>query len=218
MQYRRLSGGLKLMINTFFQHFSKRTLLLILVLIAITGGLLYLALRQQTNTQTVAVLPPTPTPSPAHSTLWLVQEPQSSTSASQIVDVDINGFSNSPSGAQINLSYDPNLLSNVVVKSGTYFNNPAILLNNVDSTNGRITFVLAIQPQGNPATGSGVLATISYTILPTSNPTTTLSFLPKTEITQLGILGSVLKNSSNLTISIPVLLMLSPAPSAMPMH
>ncbi len=188
-----------------WQHFSKRTLLLIAALLLITGGLLYLAIKED-QPQTISKLIPTPTPSPAHAILSLVPE-TSSTSALQKVDVVAQSNGNQLAGAQLNLSYDPTVLTNVTIKSGTYFANPTILFNSVDKVNGRISYVLAIQPTGVEASGSGTVATITYSLAPTASASTTLSFLPKTEVTQLGILGSVLKSVKNLTIQI------SPSPT-----
>lgn len=187
--------------HPFWQHISKRTLLLIVVLLVITGGLLYLALKQEQPTPSVTAVP-TPTVSPAHATLSLVQQP-ASTSALQTVDVVIASNGNKLTGAQLNLAYDPKVLSNVTIKPGTFFPNPTILFNSVDKVNGRISYVLAISLNGQEASGSGAVATISYTVLPTTGTTTKISFLPKTELTQQGILGSVLKSTTDLTIQIP---------------
>lgn len=205
--------------HPFWQHFSPRTLLLIIVLLFITGGLLFLAIRQEQPTRLTSIVPPSPTPSPAHSVLSLVPS-TSSTSAIQSVGIVVDSHENQLTGAQINIAYDPKILSNVTIKQGTYFTNPTILLNTVDSVNGRISYVIAIGPSSKETTGSGTVATISYQLLAahSTNPqqatTTKLTFLPKTEVTQQGVLGSVLKTTKDLTITIPQTLLLSPIPSA----
>lgn len=189
--------------HPFWQHVSKRTLLLIVILLAITSGLLYLAIRQEQPQPKIGEpLTQAPAPSPAHATLSLVQQP-ASTSALHTVSVMVAANGNKITGAQLNLAYDPKVLSNVTIKSGTFFQNPTVLFNTVDKVNGRISYVLAISPNGEEATGSGTVATISYTLLPTLNATTAISFLPKTGLTQQGILGSVLKTSTDLIIQIP---------------
>lgn len=185
-------------IMNIWQHFSKRTLALIIVLTLITATLLYLAIRQEQPAPSVTIAP-TPTVSPAHTTLALIPQ-TASTAAYQTVAVMIDSHSNKVSGTQINLAYDPTVLSNVSVKLGTYFTNPSILLNTVDTKNGRITLVLGIQPNALQATGSGTIATVSYTLLPTTKSSTQISFLPKTAVTQEGELSSVLASTSDLTI------------------
>lgn len=200
--------------HPFWQHFSKRTLALILVLLAITGGLLYLALKeeqptgqQKTGQQTGEML------SPAHTTLSF-SPPSPSTSAKQSTSILINSNSNKVTVVQLNLGYDPQILSNVLIKPGTYFSNPTILFNNIDKVNGRITYDIAISPTDKQASGSGTVATISYSILPAAAATTKINFLPKTEATQQGISGSILKAATDLTIAIPETLQLSPTASA----
>ena len=202
--------------HIIWQHFSKRTLALIVVLMLITGGLLYLAIREEQPSVQVAVIP-TPTPSPAHTTLSLLPATTaSSVSALQSTDIVVHSNMNKITGVQLEISYDPNVLSHVTITAGTYFPQPTTLLNTVDKVNGRLSYVLAIGPTSKEASGSGIVATISYTILPTASSSTTLAFLPKTEVTQQGVLGSVLKATNNLAISIPQALLLSPIPTITP--
>lgn len=184
-----------------WQHFSKRTLILIAILALVTAGLLYLAIRQDQPTPKVSMAP-TPTVSPAHTTLSITPG-NASTSARQTANIVIDSHSNKVSGIQLNLSYDPTVLANVTIQQGQYFTNPNVLLHNVDKQNGRITLVMAIQPTAQQASGSGTVATISYTFLPTTKESTTISFLPKTAVTQEGELSSVLATTTNLTIAIP---------------
>lgn len=188
--------------DIIWQHFSKRTLLLIFVLLCVTGGLLYLAVREE---KPAAVPTPTPTPkiSYAFSTLSFVPQTATTTSSRQTVAIHIDSNKNQVSGVQVNLAYDPTILGNVTVKLGDYFPNPNVLLNTVDATNGRITLVMAIEPTAQQASGSGTIATLSYTLLPTTQKSTTISFLPKTTVTEEGQLDTVLKSTQNLTIQIP---------------
>ena len=188
--------------HPFWQHVSKKTLTLIILLFLITAGLLYLAIRQeQPQPKSGESITPTPIVSHAFSTLSFV--PVSATgSALQSVAVHVESNKNNLSGAQLNIAYDPKILGNVSVQVGNYFTNPSVLLKTVDATNGQITLVLGIQPNSMQANGNGTLATISYTILPTQKETTTLRFLPKTTLTQEGELNTVLKQTTSLTIPI----------------
>ncbi len=195
----------------FWQHFSKKTLLLIVLLLVVTGGLLYLAVKEDQPTLST-VISATPTPSPAHTVLSLVPE-TSVASALQVVDVVARSNGNTLSGAQLDLSYDPTVLHTVTIQPGSFFTNPVVLFHSVDKVNGRISYVLAIQPTGMEASGSGIVATISYSFTPTASTSTTLAFLPKTEVTQEGIMGSVLKSAQNITIAVPQAFLISPTPT-----
>lgn len=187
----------------FWQHISKGTLVLIIILLIITGGLVYLAIRQQQPLPASKQASASPTPTTAHafSTLAFVEESSNATnSAIHTVAVQVTSNQNQLSGAQLNIAYDPKVLGNVSIQLGNYFTNPSVLLKTVDTTNGQITLVLGIQPNSQQASGSGTIATISYTLLPTTENTTKLHFLPKTTLTQEGELESILKSTTDMTI------------------
>lgn len=186
--------------HSFWEHFSKKTLGLVLALALITAGLVYIAIRQEQPAKTSAPIP-TPKVSHAYSILSLVLE-SASNAAYQTIAIHVDSKQNRLSGAQINLAYDPAALTNMSLKVGDYFANPTILLKNVDAKNGRITLVLAIQPNAHEASGSGTIATLSYSVLP-STSSTKIQFLPKTALTQEGELETVLKSAEDYTITIP---------------
>ncbi len=174
-----------------------RTIYLIVVLVIITTGLIIFALRLHTSS--VAPVAPTPTPKflMAHTQLSL--SPDTATPSS--VDVKINTTSNTVSGVQIELAYDPTVIQNVQVKQGTFFPQAMPLINNIDKTNGRISYALVIPINTNGVKGTGTVAIITYTKVLGVNKNIVLTFLPKTKVTQLGILDSVLDTTTNLTIS-----------------
>ncbi|MGH7246026.1 MAG: cohesin domain-containing protein [Candidatus Levyibacteriota bacterium] len=197
----------------------RKTMLLIVFLALVTGLLVYAALYVQngptskTATTTVA-MSPTPTPVPAHTILTMSQHAlqtgilQSSSSAAapsgNAVDVNIDSSDNSILGLQLELSYDPAVLGNVTLTPGTFFPNASILYKNIDQKNGRISYVLGIQPTGKAIVGQGTVATISYTILPTATGTATkIDFLPKTMVTAEGYQVSMLKSAIGITLSLP---------------
>jgi hypothetical protein len=196
---------------------SLRTIVLILVLALLAGVLLFVALRPLkkpvVKTTTMA---PTVTPSPAHSILALALGADSATPSStgiinKTVDVTLDTQTNKDEGVQFEIAYDPTVLTNVTVAPGTLFQNPLVLLNQVDTKNGKINYALGIQPTGTGISGSGTVAVISYILLPTATATeTTLKFLPKTQVVQQGTLGSVLEKSIDLVIPVTGL---TPAPS-----
>jgi len=191
------------------KHFSRRTLLLIVGLIAITGLLIYLAVQPPQLNKTTQI---TPTKAPvAFTTLSL--QPISSSSAKQI-NVTIDTHQNTVTGVQLEIAYDPTVLTNVAIIPGDFFPQSFELIKNIDTTNGRISYALAIPPTGKAKMGQGTIAIISYSILPNplagstgspqagSGSTTTLSFLPKTQVSQLGTIESVLKSTSSYTLQL----------------
>ncbi|MCL5970551.1 MAG: hypothetical protein M1450_03560 [Patescibacteria group bacterium] len=96
---------------------NKQTIALLGFLVLITGVLVYLAVSQPSQkTQTT---PPTskeaPTPSLVQTVLSLSPNPVEVSSASGSVDVNINSANNTITGVQLELSYDPAVLTNVAL-------------------------------------------------------------------------------------------------------
>jgi len=182
---------------------STRTSILIIILAIITGGLLYLALIGNAPKK-VAVVSPTPTPmSPnAKTTLGLEAAPASlsSTLAMHTVAVTVD-TTNHVNAIQIELGYDPTVVSNITIKPGTFFKQPTILLNTIDQPDGRISYALAEQIDLHGHAGQGIAALVSFDTVPNaSTSSTTISFMPKTTVTADGILESVLKTTNNFTL------------------
>ena len=182
---------------------SKRTILLIVILTVITAGLLILAVSSQhQEVPQVANTSPTPTIAPATAVLSLNENTQAA-SGLKAVDLTVNSGASKVTGVQIELAYDPNVLTNVTVTPGTYIADPVVLFNRVDQKNGRISFAEGIAPTGTAVTGSGVAATIKYSVLPgVTGSTTTLHFLSKTLVSAEGVTTSVLKSTSDLTLQL----------------
>lgn len=183
---------------------SKRTTILILTLAILTAGLLYLALIG-TAPKKIVVLPPTPTPmSPnAKTTLSLEAAPASLSSAlsAHTVAVVIN-TANLVNGVQIELGYDPNTITNVSVSPGPFFQQPSALIKNIDTTDGRISYALVEQLDVKGHAGQGIVALVSFDTKPEAAGATTLVFMPKTAVTSQGILESVLKKTTNYTLTL----------------
>lgn len=114
------------------------------------------------------------------------------------VDVTVDTGKVSISGAQIAIAYNPKALTNVSVTPGSFFNGAMVLESSIDTIKGTITYVLSIRPNYAQEYGTGTLATIHYTVVP--GTATTLSFLPDTKITALGINGSLLKKSNPIAL------------------
>lgn len=192
----------------------KRTLALIIGLVLLTVILLFAATRsdnkpaqQQPQPSTAPVTSPTPTP-PAYTTLNLAPNPVTVTAnGTGTIQVLIDTQQNVATGVQLELSYDPKAITNVVVTPGTFFQNPLIIpqWNKVDPQTGRISHAQVLQPAQDGVQGKGIVATITFSkVAGTPLTTTTLEFMPKTAVTttQSVTTSSVLKTSTGATINL----------------
>ncbi len=190
----------------------KKTIALIVILALATIGLVYLALKSSDNPQSQTA---TPSPTqPVVKTAKLYFEPNSvsastssRTPAQAIVMIDSGG--SEISGAQVELQYDPSMLTNVEfipASSSAFFNYPAqasILTNTVNQTEGMVSFVISIAPNTSPLKGAGVLGTLKF--IPVATTPTSLSqivFTPDSAVTSLTSQESILKEATPLQISI----------------
>jgi hypothetical protein len=153
-------------------------------------------------------LSPTPTPTPsvnAHTVLTLV--PARGADISEITQhtlaVLIDTGDNQVNSVQLELAYDPQALTSVTLIPGTFFTQPTTLADSINTTNGHIFYALAQQMSLPGKSGKGTLALLSFNVSPTyTGKTTTISFQPKTAIAADRILESVLKKTSDYTLTI----------------
>lgn len=187
---------------------SKRTIALIIALFVITVALIVLAVYPITNKTTVSITP-TPTASVAQ-TVLVFAPPEVATvsatatpSAGQTYSVDVNILTgkNKVNAVQLELSYDPTVLTNVDIQPGTFFTNPTPLLKTVDVSLGRISYALVVPLGEAGKQGTGTIATLTFKSLLRTGEKTTLKFLPKTQVAAEGIQTSVLKSSIDSTFS-----------------
>lgn len=186
---------------------SKKTLALIIVLFLITCTLLYFAIRIPPYSKNQQSIVPTPTPktADAHTILSMspAQASESSSIAQHTLAVSMDTGSNAVSSVQLELAYDPQALINVVVTPGSFFTQPNTLINNVDTTDGRISYAIAQQIGVKGKTGKGIVAYISFDVASGfTGSSTTLTFLPKSAIAADRQLFSVLKKATNYTLTI----------------
>lgn len=178
---------------------SKRTIILIALLIIVSGALLYTA-AYQGHKQTEQISQPMVTPViNAHTILSL----SPSTNTTNSVDVTMNTMGDNVTAVQAEIVYDPAKLKNVKITQGSFFTNPIVLFNQIDPKTGRISYAIGIQPMDQPKKGSGTVATISYDLVPGAKGPITLTFLPKTKVTAEGVAQSVLKTANSITINLP---------------
>lgn len=170
---------------------SKRTFALIIVLVIVTSILIALAVTPQKPSAPLVVAP-TPTPA-AQTALAFSPNPLTIASASATVDVLVDTKINGVTAVQLELSYDPKVITNIDVKPGSFFTNPAELLKTIDAKEGKISYALGILPSDAPKKGQGVVATITLSTNLALNQPTRISFLPKTLVTASGVTSSVLR-------------------------
>lgn len=198
------------MLNTVM---SKKTLALIAGLTVLTLALVVLALNTgkkapQTGTENeqAATTDTTPTMSvPASTIVKLSPDPIVFSSTSASVNVDIDTAENEVTGAQFEIVYDPAVLNFSSIRQGDFFQNALILINDVNRTEGRITYALGLTPAGaqNPESGTGTVATVVFTRRSTA-PTTGTSPLKieNVMIAAKGVGPSVLKEASGATVNL----------------
>lgn len=179
---------------------SQRTLILILALAGITLFFLFLAIRPQFKKQEL-VLSPTPTPTPAAQSVLSLQQAQQQTPGTMTYNVVINSNINTVNAVQLELAFDPKVLSNITVTPGPFFPKPVQLIKNIDYKNGRISYALGIQPADYGVKGQGVVATVTFSYVPTAQ-STTITFLPKTIVAAEGVTQSVLRDALPATVQL----------------
>lgn len=93
-----------------------------------------------------------------------------------------------PKLIQLELAYDPTLLSNVTITPGNFFSNPVTLLQIIDANSGRISYVLSTDQKIK--TAKGTVANIHFT--PTARAgTTEISFQQKTMVRSDGAINTL---------------------------
>lgn len=195
------------MIDVERKYMPRKTLALIIALVVVTVVLFVIALKGsnqqggQNAQPTQMVSEPSPTV-PLNSILSLSPNPVTVKPGQKgSVDVTLN-TTNDVTAVQLELKYDPTVLSNVQVTKGQMFPNPVVLINRGDTAKGNFTYALGIAPQQQPVKGNGVVATVTFTAKGTAGSQTQLELLPTTLVTARGVKPSVLKSASGTTVSI----------------
>lgn len=198
----------------------KQTIAFVSFLIVATIVLLGLAVYTQKPLPTPVTKPSGVVfPSYAHTTL-MFSEPVNANFGNYTTSVNIDSGQNKVTAVQLEISYDPKVLTNVDIKPGPFIQNPIVLLKKVDQANGRISLALGIPLGQKGIAGTGTVAVISFNQTATAKGSTVINFLPKTAVTAQGIAQSVLKTSTgklfylnqNVTPSPAVNLPTSPSP------
>lgn len=187
----------------------KKTLALISGLVLVTVVLFVVALNaseKQKNSQTQPTgMAAKPTVAiPAHSVLGLNPNPLTVAPGGQgKADVTIDTSDNDVTAVQLELGYDPNIISNVKVTPGPMFTNPVVLFNKDNPTTGRYTYEIGITPNSPTLKGQGVVATITFTTKPgTTGKQMQLGLLPSSLVTARGVAQSVMKSANGTVLTV----------------
>jgi hypothetical protein len=193
---------------------SRRTLFLILALFIITLTLLMMVVYQPQSPKTTSTV--TPTVEPVAQTVLSFGVPEIATTSSTTtlnysLPVNISTGKNKVSAIQLEMQYDPLLLTNVKVTADSFFAKPVVLIDQIDAKTGRISYAFGIGPADQGIMGSGKVATLTFSTKVGVPEKTAIIFLPKTLVTAEGVAESVLKEAKlgQFTIGID-----SPTPSA----
>jgi len=162
----------------------------------------------------------TPSKEPIAQTTLSFGNPIIATTSSALIlnyslPINIVTGKNQVTAVQLELQYDPLILTDVAVVPGSFFTKPVVLLNQIDAKTGRISYAFGIQLEDKGIIGKGVVANLTFSVKANAPEKTGIIFMPKTLVTAEGINKSVLKESVNGLFAIGVKPPIAP-PSASP--
>ena len=181
----------------------RKTLALISGLVLVTVILFVVAFRAGKQQQAPSVTPTpvvsNPSPMvPAHTALSFASNAITAAPGQQSkVDISIDTSDNAVTAVQLELQYDPMVVSNVQVTSGPLLQNPVVLINKNDTKTGRVTYAFGILPNHQPVQGMGSIATVTFTTKGAVGTQSDITLLPSTLVTARGVAESVLKASTS---------------------
>jgi len=187
---------------------SKRTLFLIFALFIITSVLLVIALYKP-SAPTPSPTPATTPKEPAAQTSLLFGELSVTTSSSSSnmvysLPINIETQKNKTTAVQLELQYDPQILTKVAVTPGQFFENPNVLLNQIDAKTGRISYAFGVGLTDVGKMGKGIAAVLTFEAKPGIEQATAILFLPKTKVTAENISQSALKTTKNALFTVGI--------------
>lgn len=170
-----------------------KTIALIVLLAFIAAVLLYIALTpKKTNTATRVVQ----VEQSQENTVLSLSNTQKNANGTYFSDVLIDTGKDKLNAVQLELSFDPKALTNVDISAGNFLPQATELIKKVDPVNGTISYAISLPFGQSPVSGKGVIAKITYSPVSSSLDTsTTINFLPKTEVSSLSTGLSVLKQT-----------------------
>lgn len=189
-----------------------KTLVLIAILITLTVVLLGIAISIGRKSATRQVVTLSPTPQMVEKTAEIYFSPSSLDlsvgSSSATVDIIANTGKSPVTGVQVDISYNPSLISNVRVlppDDNLSLFGPASSYTTLftdTKTPGKVSFALGINPTDSPKTGKGSVGKISFSVVKGATPTAELSFGEGTIVTSKETQESILDSTFPLTIKL----------------
>jgi len=192
---------------------SKQTLILIIILSLSTVGLLILALNKSLYKPTQIIQPPTPSIKPVlpETSLLFGSLDIASTSGkpkTYSLPIIINTGTNKVTAVQLELSFDPNILTNVNITPSTFFKNPNVVINKINNDIGKISYAIASE---SARQGEDALATLTFNAnvifdnisnAPVASDSaagnfSAITFLSRTFVTAQGLESSALKSTNS---------------------
>lgn len=193
----------------------RKTTIFIAILAVVTAILVILAIQNEQSPLRTTETTTTPTPTadiPKTTNVTFLPTKIDATSGLPLsVDIVADTNTDQISGIQLELQYDPKLLTNVkIAKPDTSLfgaaNNYTVLFSEVNPALGRISYAVAIQPTQSPISGVGKVATITFQRATQTDATpsvqTTISFIDKTMVTKLNETQTVLNKTNSLTVQL----------------
>lgn len=191
---------------------NKKLLAILFCLIAVPVVLYFIA--QATKTQPTTKAPesaantqisqaPIPRATNAQTILKFSPSNYALSSTTGSIDIIIDTGVNNASAVQLEISYDPKALKNVAITTGPFFTNPLELLKKIDQATGKILYAFGASLSDKGKTGTGIVATITFTSNIQKGQNTTITLLPQTIVTAEKEENSVLKETASATITNP---------------
>ena len=171
---------------------SRKTFALILTLLVLTIILVVVAITnkpspmQTTRQSQQRIATPTPTPPvPGHTTLSLSPSPVTPLiGAPTIVNVIIDTGGDEVRSVQLEIAYDPKVLTGMTIRPGTFFTNPTVLpVGGVNQSTGRITYAIVPGSFKELQKGIGQVAQLSFYPRQASTSSTAITVLDKSLVT-----------------------------------
>ena len=167
-------------------------------------GMLWFVMQQSEATKKVVQ---NPSPSVQVASVWKSLPASATLSMQQqsahAINIILHDTNVSISGVQFVISYDPKVLHNVKIAPGNLFANSRVLLENINTVNGSVTYALAIKEHTREVTGNGIVAILSFAMSnPYAQTTTELGFTQDTKVTTEKADNSILKETFGITIPI----------------
>jgi len=164
---------------------KKLILLLLLLTLALIIYIVKIPPKPATISSPIPLISLSPTPTlPAESSLSFIPD-TIYTPAGQNgkASIQLNSQSTYPTGAQLELAYDPAILTEITLTPGTLFPKSTVLLNNNDEATGRISYALSLDKNEKPQNFSGTTAIVKFKVRKNIiQNQTAIYFLPKTAI------------------------------------